>query len=89
MHRRNAHDHLRDATREMACSQIHEALIPWLESVSLEGNTYRDAYLCLSHRLQDAAASFSGPIWTEGAGSFLHEMADDMQAWLQACKVLS
>jgi len=88
-HRRNAHRYLRDATQELACIWLLEDLLPWLTELSLEGATYSDAYLSLSHLLEDGVSHFSGFIWTDAARDYFHVMAASMRVWTAACRQLA
>lgn len=88
-HRRNAHQHLRDATQELAGVWVLEDLLPWLVQVRLEGKTYADAYLSLSAQLEESVARFSGFIWTEATRDYFRAMAASMRAWVAACRQLA
>jgi hypothetical protein len=85
LHRRNSHHYLRDATAELACIWMLEDLLPWLTEAKLDGATYTEAYLSLSHQLEDAAERFQGFIWTEASRGFLHQTAHHMRQWLACC----
>jgi hypothetical protein len=88
-HRRNAHHYLRDATRELACIWVLEDLLAWLTEASLEGKTYEEAYVSLSHQLEDAVTRFSGFIWTKETRDYFHMLASRMRAWVLACRQLA
>ena len=88
-HRRNAHRYLFDATQELACIWILEDLLPWLVELPLEGRTYSDAYLSLSHQLEDGVSRFSGFIWTDAARDYFRLTATSMRAWAAACRQLA
>jgi Reversibly glycosylated polypeptide len=85
-HRRNTHDHVKDATREWACIQVLEDLLPWLMEVRLEGASYVESYRFLSFALEDAVETFHGPIWAGATCGYFHQMAYHMRAWLGACE---
>ncbi len=88
-HRRHSHNHLNDALREMACLALMEDLLPWLtREARLEGNTYPDAYECLSHLLQEAVERFSGKLWNDVSRAFFHQTAYCMQTWTRVCRSL-
>ena len=88
-HRRNAHQHLGDATQELAGVWVLEDLLPWLVQVRLEGKTYAEAYLSLSAQLEENVARFSGFIWTEATRDYFRAMAASMRAWVAACRQLA
>lgn len=84
-HARNSHNYLRDATQELACICILEDLLPWLQEAHLGGHDYLEAYVSLSHQLEDAAEHFQGFIWTSEARSFFHSTAQIMRERVKAC----
>ena len=84
-HRRNSHNYMRDAINEIACIAVLEDMLPWLTEVQLSGNSYIEAYLCLSHAIQDAVERFHGSIWTDATRGYFHQVAHYMRAWLKAC----
>jgi Reversibly glycosylated polypeptide len=88
-HLRNAHRYLRDVTQELAGILVLEDLLPWLAELRLDGSTYGDAYLSLSHQLEDCVSRFSGTIWTEATRDYICEMAKSMRAWVAACRQLA
>ena len=88
-HRRNAHNYLHDATKELACIWVLEDLTEWLREVKLEGSTYSDTYNSLSHAIEDAVEQFSGFIWTDTTRGYFHEMAYCMREWLKACRCVT
>jgi hypothetical protein len=88
-HRRNAHRYLRDATQEMAGICALEDLLPWLVEVRLDGKNYSEAYLSLSHQLEESVSRFQGFIWTEPTRDYFYAMAESMRAWVAACRQLA
>jgi tetratricopeptide (TPR) repeat protein len=50
---------------------------------------YLEAYVSLSHRLEDAAEHFPGFIWTLEARNFFHSKAQIMREWLKACRSIA
>jgi len=88
-HLRNAHRYLRDVTQELAGILVLEDLLPWLAELRLDGTTYSDAYLSLSHQLEESVSRFSGLIWTEAAREYIRWMAACMRAWVAACRELA
>ncbi len=87
-HRRNSHNYLKDAGREWGCILAHEDMLPWLHEVRLSGSSYAEAYLALSHQLEDAVEGFRGTIWTDATRDYFHRVARQMRAWLQACRTV-
>ncbi len=87
-HVRNTHNYMKDLSFELACIWILEDITAWLCSVKLEGNSFYETYLCLSEKLEDAAETFSGFIWTDATRGYFHYMAYCMRAWLEAIRVL-
>lgn len=86
VHRRNAHNYLRDSAAELGCILLLEDLLAWLPEQKLEGKTYGEAYESLSFLLEDAVSSFSGPIWTRPVRAFFHELAYVMRRWVTVCR---
>jgi hypothetical protein len=63
-HARNSRNYWRDATQELACIGVLEDLPPWLQGVQLDGSDYLDAYVSLSHQLENppnTSKASSGP----------------------------
>ena len=88
-HKRNAHNYLRDTTDELAGLWILEDLTPWLIDVTIEGETYTESYISLSHALEDAVEQFTGSIWTDTTRGFFHQMAYCMRKWARACAMIN
>jgi hypothetical protein len=88
-HVRNAHRYLRDLTQELAGILVLEDLLPWLAEVRLDGSTYSEAYLSLSHQLEDSVSRFSGLIWTDATREYIRQIAASMRAWVAACRELA
>jgi hypothetical protein len=86
IHRRNAHDYLRDAARELGCIRVLEDLLVWLPEAKLQGKTYAEAYESLSFLLEDVVWRFTGSIWTESTRGYFHAMAYAMRQWVTACR---
>jgi len=87
-HRRNSHSYMKDAGREWACIVLLEDVLPWLHEVKLEGKSYLDAYLSLSHLLEGAVERFQGAIWSDPARGYFHQVAYHMRAWLKGCRTV-
>ncbi len=87
-HRRNRHDYLRDATKELAGICLHEEITAWLTQATLAGSEYRTAYMSLADGLEDAVDSFSGSLWGEDARTYLHEVTSCMRRWTKAVDTL-
>ncbi len=87
-HQRNTHNYLKDALNELACIAVLEDLLPWLHDVKLEGSTYCDAYLALSHRIEEVVSGFSGQIWSDAAQGYFHFMGYCMREWIKVCQRL-
>jgi hypothetical protein len=85
-HRRNSHDYLRDARKEWGCIAVLEDLLTWLPEAQLEGATYAETYLALSHLLEDFVEGATGFIWNDGVRAYFHQMAFYMRAWSKACR---
>ena len=84
-HRRNSHNFMNDAGREWGCILVLEDLLPWLSETRLSGDSYSDAYLSLSHLLEDAVEGFHGTVWTDATRGYFHRVAYQMRIWLRAC----
>jgi len=88
-HRRNSHNHLRDAAAELPAILLLEDIMAWLIDVRLSGSTGLEAYLSLSHLLEEAVEKFQGQVWNDASRGFVHEMAHLMRVWIAACGVVS
>jgi chorismate mutase len=88
LHKRNSHNYLRDLTQELACIWLLEDLTSWLRKLKLSGSSYPDAYWSLSEALEDQVERFSGPVWTDQARAYFHQMAYCMRQWATVCKTL-
>jgi hypothetical protein len=88
-HRRNSHNYMTDAANEWACIMVLEDLLPWLTEVRLEGRTCAEAYISLSHAIEDVVEKLSGRIWTDATRGYFHHMAYCMRRWVNACNVLN
>ena len=88
LHKRNAHDYFTDLDGEIGCIRLLEDLMPWLEEVRLEGQTYGDAYLSLAAAMEDQVARFQGSLWSPAARSYFHYMAYCMRQWVSACRMI-
>ncbi len=82
-HRRNAHNYFRDATKEWACIIILEDLLQWLTEVKIQGSKYVDAYISLSHSLEDAVEKMKGFIWSDSTKGYFHQIAHYMRIWAE------
>jgi len=87
-HRRNSHNYLKDAAAEWPAILLLEDLLTWLIDAPLSGATGLEAYLSLSHALEDAAEKFQGRAWNDAARGFVHQMAYLMRAWIAACSAV-
>jgi len=87
-HRRTSHNHLNDATAELPGILLLEDMLGWLIDAPLSGSTAFEAYLSLSHLLQEAAEKFQGRAWNDTSRGFVHQMAHLMRTWLAALRVL-
>ena len=85
-HRRNRHDHMKDAGAEWPCIVLLEDLLPWLRETRLQGNSYIETFRSLSHGLEDAVEKMRGPLWTDATRGYFHQMAYHMRLWLKACE---
>ena len=84
-HKRNSHNYLKDANQEMGCVTISETLLSWLTSVCLSGSTYSEAYLSLSHMMEEAVEEFDALGWNDTVRGYFHQMAHYMRIWLKIC----
>jgi chorismate mutase len=87
-HKRNAHNHLRDAAGEMACILTLEPLTEWLHGLKLEGRTYAETYMSLAEAIDNQVERFTGQIWTDATRGYFHQMTYCMRKWVDACKFL-
>ena len=88
-HRRNAHNYIKDASKEWACILILEDLLPWLvDEAELGGNSYPEAYTSLIYALEDVVERFDGKIWTDATRGYFHQVAYHMRQWADISKRL-
>ena len=87
-HRRNSHNYLNDAAKEMPCIWVLEEITEWLREAKLEGSDYLEAYTSLSYALDDAVERFTGSVWNDSTRSGFHQMAYCMRQWVRACQIL-
>jgi hypothetical protein len=85
-HARNSHNYLQDATRELACICVMEDLLPWLQEVRIDGRDYLEAYVSLSHQLEEVVDRFRGFVWTAETRDFFRSTAQVMREWVKACR---
>jgi hypothetical protein len=84
-HERNDHDLRLDLREEFPNIELLDELLAWLTELKLEGSSYRDAYLALSHALHEAAEEITGPAWDSEVRGMIHRMAAWMRTWLRLC----
>jgi hypothetical protein len=85
-HRRNRHHYMNDAWNEWGCILVLEDLLPWLvETTALSSASYGEAYVSLSHAIQDVVERMNGRIWTDATRGYFHQMAHYMRTWAGAC----
>ena len=87
-HRRNRHNYLRDAAAEWNAIVLLEDVLLWLKDAKLDGTSCAEAYLSLSQSLEEAVENFQGPVWTDAARGFFHQMAFCMRTWVKACQTI-
>jgi Reversibly glycosylated polypeptide len=88
VHRRNSHDYMKDASAEWHAIVLLEDLLRWLVGAQLSGSDCQEAYLCLSHSIEEAVEQFKGAAWTDASRGFFHQMAYLMRVWLSACHTI-
>jgi hypothetical protein len=82
-HVRNRHVLLQDLQKELPGILLLEDLAEWLRECKLEGSTYSEAYLSLSHMLEEGANQREAIARTADARRFLHETALGMRRWVE------
>jgi hypothetical protein len=87
-HRRNSHNYLNDAAAELPAILLLEDILAWLIDIPLSGSTGLEAYLSLSHLLEEAVEKFQGRAWNDAARGFVHETAQLMRVWIAACRAV-
>lgn len=85
-HRRNSHNYLRDAAAEWPGILLLEDVLAWLIDAQLSGSNGMDAYVSLSHGMEEAVENFRGAAWNDAARGFIHQMAHLMRLWIAACR---
>lgn len=83
-HRRNPHDLMKDLQSEIWGILITEHLVPFIESVEINGKTYADAYLNLAEKL--AKAKFYPDLSVK---KYFSKVSEAMQIWVNICGKLS
>ncbi|MHA1380967.1 MAG: hypothetical protein ACTSRG_21580 [Candidatus Helarchaeota archaeon] len=86
IHKRNTHNHMKDAYNEWACIMVLEDLLQWLPEAKLEGNNYADAYESLSYAVEEIVESFNGIIWNDATRAYFHQIAFYMRKWASCCR---
>jgi hypothetical protein len=81
-HVRNDHVLLGDLTCELPGILVLEQLLEWLPKCRLQGTGYADAYLSLSHALDDLPVQLDPASRTPDVTGFLHHTASSMRRWL-------
>lgn len=82
VHERNDHALLHDLQQELPAITMLDDVLAWLVGCKLDGSGYAEAYRSLSHQLQDAVESMTGPAWSHELRGFVHQMAHLMRQWL-------
>jgi hypothetical protein len=63
-----------------------EDLLPWLQEVRIDGRDYLEAYVSLSHQLEEVVDRFRGFVWTAETRDFFRSTAQVMREWVKACR---
>ena len=87
-HIRNPHNYLNDLSKELPCILLIEEISSWLRELTLDGNTYVEAYLSLADALEGAIDKFSGFIWNDSVRSYFNQMVYCMKTWTNAVRVV-
>jgi hypothetical protein len=82
-HVRNDHVLLGDLKCELPGILMLEHLLEWLPECRLEGTGYADAYLSLSHALDELPGQLDPALSMPEVTDFLHQTASSMRQWLK------
>ena len=83
-HRRNSHNHMADAYKEIPGIRILEEMLPWLQEVKLDKGSYEGAYLSLAAALEEWVEEKD--IYVQSFKSYFHRVAYCMRKWVAACR---
>jgi hypothetical protein len=87
-HRRTPHNLFKDLYHELAGMVLLEDILPWLQELPLESDSYAALYASLADALEEKASTMRGFVWDEGGGDFLRDTAANMRAWLHAVALI-
>jgi len=85
-HRRNSHNHMADAYKEIPGIRILEEMLPWLQEVKLDKGSYEAAYLSLAVALEEWVEEKDA--YVQSFKSYFHRVAYCMRKWVAACRQL-
>lgn len=85
-HRRNSHNHMADAYKEIPGIRILEEMLPWLQEVKLDKGSYEAAYLSLAAALEEWVEEKD--VYVQSFKSYFHRVAYCMRKWVAACRQL-
>ena len=88
-HLRNRHDLYVDLKQELYGMMITEPLSQMLSDIELAGNSYPEAYVSLSERLQSAVAESEHPYLTPTVKTYLAQICANMRTWIDVCDQLA
>lgn len=87
-HARSPHNLFKDLYHELAGIVIIEELLPWLQEVKIEGDSYKEAYASLADAILQKSDEFKGFVWDSGGREFLNETGGLMNRWLETLDIL-
>ncbi len=80
-HRRNLHNNFVDLHHELAGIMIIENLATLFENIQLPSSSIYDAYICLSHELENFATKQDGFVWDNNTKSYFQQVSRNMRIW--------
>ena len=80
-HRRNPHNIFVDLYNELAGIMIIEDLATLFENIQLPSSSIYDAYICLSHELENFATKQDGFVWDINTKLYFQQVSRNMRIW--------
>ncbi len=87
-HLRNHHNYMKDAEREFGCLKLLDDILDIIKDIDLSGNTYSEAYVDLSHKIEDNIERVSGGVWTDPVKGYFHRVGHHMRRWIDAVQII-
>jgi hypothetical protein len=85
-HIRNKHNLFVDLYNELAGMMLIEDISIFLEKLDLPSSSYFDAYVTLSHKLEDFSREKEGFIWESQTREYVYTISHNMRIWADIVK---